>query len=140
MKTKGAFAIIADTDNKILLVKRRDVPFWDLPGGTKEFSESEKDCVIREVEEETGLIIETLYLVGQYDQIKRNDLQYIFYTKVIGGHLIESGPETKEIAFFNLKKLPINMIPLRRKQIKDFFKDSKEQVYIVKSVNILYFL
>lgn len=67
-------------------------------------------------------------------------MQYIFYTEVIGGQLIDVGPETKEIAFFNLKDLPLNIVPLRKRQIKDFFNGNKEETYNINSFNILFFL
>lgn len=81
MKTKGSFAIIDDNNHKILLVKRRDIPFWDLPGGTKEVYESEKDCVMREVKEETGLIVKDIYLVGTYNQVKKMTCNTFFTQK-----------------------------------------------------------
>lgn len=31
------------------------------------------------------------------------------------------GPETKELRYFHKNKLPINLIPFRKKQIKDYF-------------------
>lgn len=36
MKTSGAFVICQNDEDKILLVKRRDFPLWDLPGGRVE--------------------------------------------------------------------------------------------------------
>lgn len=33
-KTSGCFTIVIDKEGRILLVKRKDYPLWDLPGGT----------------------------------------------------------------------------------------------------------
>ncbi len=33
MYTQGAFVIVLNESQQILLVKRKDVPLWDLPGG-----------------------------------------------------------------------------------------------------------
>lgn len=32
MKTQGAFVVVCNKEQGILLVKRKDVPLWDLPG------------------------------------------------------------------------------------------------------------
>ena len=63
MARKGAFVIISDS-NKIMLIKRRDFPVWDLPGGRIEKGETEEQAAIRETEEETGYSIEIQYKIG----------------------------------------------------------------------------
>lgn len=137
MVSKGAFTIIENASNEFLLVKRKDIPFWDLPGGTVEVGEKNNHCAIREVLEETGLVIEINCLVGIYEQKKRNDIQYIFSAMVCGGELISDGPETKEIKYFPINKLPINLIPLRKKQIHDFSNGKRDCYYTVKENKIL---
>jgi|GEM_PF-480869 len=54
----AAGAVIADTDGRVLLVKRRAAPQrgrWSIPGGRLEPGESFADAAAREVLEETGL-------------------------------------------------------------------------------------
>jgi 8-oxo-dGTP diphosphatase len=46
-KTISVFSIIISND-RLLLVKRRDLSLWDLPGGKLEEGESIFDCSIRE--------------------------------------------------------------------------------------------
>lgn len=61
---KNAIAIIVNSDNKILLLKRSDDPKqwmpskWALVGGAIEKGENPKEAVKREIKEETGLEIE----------------------------------------------------------------------------------
>ena len=62
----GANAIIFDDDGGILLEKRSDNGWWGLPGGHVEIGESAQDAVVREVLEETGLVVEIMRLVGVY--------------------------------------------------------------------------
>jgi 8-oxo-dGTP pyrophosphatase MutT (NUDIX family) len=51
----GSFGIIfSDNRSRVLLVKRRDMPMWVLPGGRLEKKETQEQAVIREVFEETG--------------------------------------------------------------------------------------
>ncbi|MBU3217825.1 NUDIX hydrolase [Clostridium estertheticum] len=60
MSTQGAFSIILNKNkDKILLVKRKDFPIWDLPGGRIEAGENFTGCAIREAVEETGYEILT---------------------------------------------------------------------------------
>ena len=61
--------ILFSKDQKeVLLIKRRDVPVWVLPGGGIEKSESLEEAIIREVLEETGWVVtvEELLLVRDY--------------------------------------------------------------------------
>ncbi|WP_439032034.1 NUDIX hydrolase [Gordonia terrae] len=54
-------ALITDDDGRILLILRRNEPsagHWSLPGGKVEPGETLEEAVVREVQEETGLIVE----------------------------------------------------------------------------------
>lgn len=61
---KNAVAVIMNKDNKVLLLKRVDVPEiwqpnkWALVGGGIEKGESAEEAVKREIEEETGLEVD----------------------------------------------------------------------------------
>lgn len=54
MFTQGAFVIVLNENQQILLVKRKDVPLWDLPGGRVDPEETAEEAAVREVLEETG--------------------------------------------------------------------------------------
>lgn len=64
MRPAAAVAIV--DKGRILMLKRKDNGKWTLPGGTMELTESIKDCAVREVKEETGLIINILDVIGTY--------------------------------------------------------------------------
>jgi ADP-ribose pyrophosphatase YjhB (NUDIX family) len=69
----GVGAVVVDK-GRVLLVRRGTEPLrgqWSLPGGLLELGESLKDGVIREVREETGLIVEPLDLIELLDRIHR---------------------------------------------------------------------
>lgn len=117
MLTTGIFNVI--TSNKlILLVKRNDVPFWDLPGGTLEKDEDYITCLKREAFEETGLLVSPTKKVGTFYNKQQGDQQIAYCSQIVGGKMIEVGPETNELKFFSIYKLPLNLIPHRRMQIK----------------------
>lgn len=143
MNIQGAFAIVIDKKkHKLLLVKRKDWPVWDLSGGRKEENEDIVNCVIRETLEETGYSIEVISKIGTYNRVQRNDIQHIFLTGITGGQPIISGNETSKIGWFSFKELPLLMVPHRKAQVKDYFygnypvkKDIKDSSLICKLKN-----
>lgn len=54
MKTQGAFVVVCNKEQGILLVKRKDVPLWDLPGGR-----AEQDETVEEWKRGTSLTFHT---------------------------------------------------------------------------------
>ncbi len=45
---QGAFVIIQNDGRGILLVKRKDIPLWDLPGGRIAEGETPESAAVRE--------------------------------------------------------------------------------------------
>ncbi len=61
-------AIIKDDEDRLLLVLRAHPPgenLWSIPGGRVEPGETDAEAVVREVREETGLVVEVGALAGQ---------------------------------------------------------------------------
>ncbi len=52
----GVSAIVQDRDSKILLVRHTYQPGWLLPGGGVKRGEPPEEAIVRELEEEVGLI------------------------------------------------------------------------------------
>jgi len=64
-------AIITDPAGRLLLIKRGHEPEagrWSLPGGRIEPGESDEQALVREVREETGLVVTPGRLVGTVDR------------------------------------------------------------------------
>jgi ADP-ribose pyrophosphatase YjhB (NUDIX family) len=92
----GVGAVIVQ-DGRVLLIRRGTEPLlgrWSLPGGMLELGESLTGGVIREVGEETGLMVEALELVELLDRIHRvgESVRYHYVIadylcRVVGGDL-----------------------------------------------------
>jgi 8-oxo-dGTP diphosphatase len=62
----AVFAAVRNAAGEILLVRRIDDGFWELPGGRIEVGESATEALIREVDEESGITIELTGVSGVY--------------------------------------------------------------------------
>lgn len=134
----GASAIVLDEAGRVLLQKRKDNALWALPGGVMEIGESIAQAITREVEEETGLIVEPDYIVGIYtdpahvfaydDGEVRQEFSICFACKVVGGGL-QAGDEASEVRFFDPNDVPaLPMHPSIRRRLDDFQRDGREAV------------
>ncbi|WP_230869486.1 NUDIX domain-containing protein [Iocasia frigidifontis] len=85
-------------DNKVALIERRngihEHLYYIYPGGGVEKGETIEEATIREVEEETGLVVTIEKLIAEV--IFRENVQYYYLTKIIGGKFGEgNGPEMR---------------------------------------------
>jgi 8-oxo-dGTP diphosphatase len=92
-----AAAVIND-GGQLLGVRRRDNGRWEPPGGVLEVDETIHDGLVREVREETGLIIEPDYLTGVYKNMRRGIVALVFRCHIVSG---EPGPtaEASEVCW-----------------------------------------
>ena len=83
----GAFAIIRDDAGRVLISRRTDSGWYNLPGGGVEPHESAPEGLIREVREETGLDVAVERLVGLYSKPQKHEIVLTFAAHVVGGSL-----------------------------------------------------
>lgn len=104
--------------NQVLLVKRRDIPVWVLPGGGIETGEVPKIACLREVFEETGLKVSIERKLGTYTPCNwLSDHTHVYVCKPAHGEL-SIGPETKELRYFPVNALPKMLPPPHRAWIE----------------------
>ncbi len=125
MFTIGAFAIILDSQNRVLLCHRRDKDRWNLPGGGVMSGETPWQAVIREVQEEVGLVVVVDRLLGVYAYPPRDDVVFSFLCTRIGGETTESD-EADAVDYFALEHLPSTTHLHHVQRIKDALELPKQ--------------
>lgn len=101
-------AVIVDDQDRVLVVQRRDNGKWEIPGGILELGESIYDGVRREVQEETGVLVEPGRLTGVYKNLKVGVVALVFRAHVVGGEL---GPteESADVAWWTRRVVVAQM-------------------------------
>src|SRR6266404_696373 len=121
----GSALLVRDEANRILLGKRNKDPqrgSWVIPGGRIEAFETIADAAAREIQEETGLIVEVRDQFGVYEIINPpNEHRLIIYSwgTLIGG-TPKASDDLSELKFFTLDELgQVPTTPLVRKVLAD---------------------
>ena len=139
----GCSATIFDaTHEKVLLTRRTDSGRWCVPGGYMEPGESLTEACIREVEEETGLRVRIVRLIGVYtnphlllEYPDGNRWQLVvlhFEVEVVGGDVGTSN-ETTAVEYFGRTEIEhLEMSTLDRLRTADAF--TAEATTIVRDV------
>lgn len=129
-------SIVMDTQNRILLVKDADSGMWITPGGCVDPMESPANAAVREMWEETGLLLEPTRILGVYGGVdfmitysNGDNVSYVliaFMCRVIGGIISPDGIETLEARYFSEINLAELKLPLWMQVVlSDAFNQSK---------------
>lgn len=119
--------LLLTQDNSILLMERKNTKFgsglYALVGGKVEKNEPALDAVVREAAEEIGIIVDkaTLKLVHTFHRKgPESDLiALVFTTDRWVGEIRNNEPEKcSNVAWFDISKLPENMIPAHRQALE----------------------
>jgi ADP-ribose pyrophosphatase YjhB (NUDIX family) len=102
-------AVIEDDRGKNLIQRRSDNLQWGLPGGLIEPGEPPAKAVVREVREETGLLVRPLRVLAVFGGARARFLYpngdqteptiVIFFCKVVGGSLAMNDGESVELSW-----------------------------------------
>ena len=73
--TADCVVITHEAEPGVLLIKRGGEPFkdcWAIPGGFMEMNEATEQCAVRELKEETNIVISDLHQIGVYSKVDRD--------------------------------------------------------------------
>ena len=125
----SASAVIFDRRGRVLLQERSDGGQWGLPGGAVEIGESVADAAIREVHEETGLVVTVRRLVGVYSEPALQVVRYpdgnvwhyvnVCFECVVRGGTLTTCDETLSLRYVSPTRLPRTLLPNHRIRIRD---------------------
>ena len=112
-------------------MQKRADGLWGVPGGFLELGESTEEAGRREVQEETGIEVGQLDLIGVFSgkqyfvKLPNGDEFYpvtiAYVTKEIrGGSLKADGKETLEAKFFKVNELPDDLNPFIKNLIRQY--------------------
>lgn len=107
-------------EGRVLLIRRGKEPLrgrWVVPGGTVELGETLEQALVREVEEETGLIVRPREVVAVFDRIQREservDYHYVivdYLCDYVAGEVL-AGSDAEAVALVAPADLPDYDLP-----------------------------
>jgi ADP-ribose pyrophosphatase YjhB (NUDIX family) len=95
----AAYVLILNYDAEILLVKHPQRG-WELPGGQVKENESIRLAAIREVKEDTGVLIKLVKYCGIFQNVRSNICNLLFIGKPIGGRISTDSDECEDAGYF----------------------------------------
>ena len=110
-------AVIKDADGRLLLIKRGHEPgigLWTLPGGRIELGETDQQAVVREIQEETGLLVACGRLVGTAELPGRDGavIDIRDYLAVVTGGKLAAGDDAGDVRWVTAADL--SLLPLTK--------------------------
>jgi ADP-ribose pyrophosphatase YjhB (NUDIX family) len=100
-------------DDRILLVREISDGRWTLPGGWADVNQSARECVEREIKEESGYEARAIKLAGLYDYRRQGhavshpySIYKLFFVCELTGGTPSASLETSAVEFFPRDQLP----------------------------------
>jgi 8-oxo-dGTP diphosphatase len=129
-------------DDQVLLVKRGKEPGlgkWSIPGGAVDIGEYVKAALQREIEEETGLLVEVLDLVEIFERIIPDAQGRILYHYVLldywcgikGGKLMAQS-DAADVGFFPVASLKTMDLPRETEEVILKAYEKKQKILLDK--------
>lgn len=119
--TMGAQALVRDAEGRILLVRHGYNPGWHFPGGGVEFCETAEATVVRELEEETGVVAEVrprlFAIYGHFDAFPGDHIALFVVDRWSRPRIPSATLEIAEHGFFARDALPDGITPGTRRRI-----------------------
>jgi 8-oxo-dGTP pyrophosphatase MutT (NUDIX family) len=120
----GVAAIVRDASERVLFMHRADDGRWGLPAGAIDPGESPVDAIVREVREETGLVVRPTRIAGVFGGLgfrhrypNADEVEWtvaVFECEVVGGTLAPQDGEALELRYFAAEDAPTLQLPYPR--------------------------
>jgi ADP-ribose pyrophosphatase YjhB (NUDIX family) len=102
----GVQCAVLDDEQRILLSRRADLNVWNLPGGRLDAGELFEDAAVREVREETGVLVHIERAVGLYYWAGWQRLNLVYAGWPLAGDVLQRTPETRANQYFAPAEVP----------------------------------
>lgn len=111
----SASGALFNQHQQVLLQERTDTGDWGFPGGYLAFGEGFKDALVREFQEDAGLVVQPLQLLQLSDQNhytypngdQVQPINCFYLVKYVSGKLLQQATdETTQLAYFDLDQPP----------------------------------
>lgn len=117
--------VIVELDDGIVLIKRKNPPLgWAIPGGFIDAGESVEEAAVREIAEETGLVVSLTDILSVYSSPDRDPrfhtMSVVFIG--IGSGNISAGDDAVEASIFTRSNLPEPLAFDHKKILDDYFR------------------
>jgi len=103
----------------VLLALRRELRGWELPGGRAQPGENERDALVREIHEETGLWVQPVERVGEYRRSGFAPHRALVQRCVVTGGALAPSADTPAVAWWDPAALPPTLFPWFRRPLLD---------------------
>lgn len=133
--------------DKLLMINRNSKPFmglWNAVGGKIERGETEKDCAIREIKEESGITVTEAELFSTFTWNVDDEIGYAFLSRLPSDFDISKYPKRHEEGVIDFKPIEwvlneenLGVIPDLRLFLSDIVKGEKRDYHLVYEGNKL---
>jgi len=113
LTTDCVILYISPSETEVLLIRRKSDPFkskWALPGGFVETDESLEAAARRELEEETGLVVEELHQLRAFGAPGRDPrgrtVTIAYWGRVAAKYEVKANDDAEEAAWYPITNLP----------------------------------
>lgn len=111
--TADCIVITKEDVPRVLLIQRGNEPFkgcWAFPGGFLDMDETTEQCAIRELEEETGLIVNEVQQIGAYSKVDRDPrgrtITVAYLTFIDHAAIVKGQDDAANAQWFSVNDLP----------------------------------